>query len=285
MTWQAWIPTVVLVLVAITGFIGRNWIKAKIDRSVQFTFDRKLEGIRAELRAIEERLKSDLRVKEAEIAALRDGALSGRERRQALLAERRQVAVERVWAATMSLGPYRQVASLMSMLKIKAISDKAPKDPALREFMETISKLPENFKHENLAVQEQPFISPMAWAYFSALYSTLLVIYGQAKILSIGIENSYDLVDLASIRSMLKKALPHQANFIDKWELPQFFLLVDELESNILSELKKMLEGDEVDKATIERSNEIIKLSREAADKAGEISPSKLSILDLHTSK
>ena len=75
MDWTAWIPTFVSVVLTVAIFVGRNWIKANIERSVQHNFDARIEGVRSELRKAEETFKSDLRSKEAEILALREGVL------------------------------------------------------------------------------------------------------------------------------------------------------------------------------------------------------------------
>lgn len=261
-----WIPAIISLLVVISVFIGKNWLKARIERSVQHTFDAKLEAIRADLRGTEERLKSDLRLKEAEISALRDGVLSGRAQRQALLDKRRMDAVERVWAAVMALTPYRVAASMMVSLNLKAVVEEAPRHAGVRKLAELITRLPPNFKLENVAKNERPFVSPMAWAYFSAFQTVLLTIYTQAKALEIGLENSDKFIKIDSIRDMLKKALPHQTNLIDQWDLTTLYLLVDELEGCILTELTKMLDGEDVDQAGIIRSAAIMKSLKNVAD-------------------
>jgi hypothetical protein len=264
--WVEWVPTVIVILVPVGIFIGRNWLKARIERSVQHTFDAKLEAIRTDLRGTEERLKSDLRLKESEISALRDGVLSGRAQRQALLDKRRMDAVERVWATVMALTPYRIVASMMFSLNLKEAIEEAPRHAGVRKLAEFIAKLPPDFKLENVARNERPFVSPMAWAYFSAFQTLLLTIYIQAKALEVGLKNSDKFINVDKTRDMLKKALPHQANLIDQWDLTSFHLFVDELEGCILTELTKMLDGDEVDEASIARSAAIMKSLKGVTD-------------------
>ena len=264
--WLEWIPTVITILTAICIFAGRNWLKARIERSVQHEFDTKLENIRADLHETEERLKSDLRLKECEISALRDGVLSGRAHRQALLDKRRMDAVERVWAAVMALTPYRTVASMMFSLDLKVVFEEAPRHAGVRKLAEIIAKLPPDFRPENAAKNERPFVSPMAWAYFSAFQTTLLTIYMQAKALEIGLENSNRFIRLEAIRDMLKNVLPHQANLIDQWDLTCFHLFVDELEGCILIELTKMLDGEDVDQLSIVRSAAIMKSVKSVTD-------------------
>ena len=94
MDWAAWLSIGLYVFSAIGVFVARNWIKAGIEKSVQHGFDAKIETLRTELRKSEETFKSDLRSKESQISALRDGVLSGRAQRQALLDKRRLEAVE-----------------------------------------------------------------------------------------------------------------------------------------------------------------------------------------------
>src|SRR5262245_39139464 len=59
------------------------------NRSVQHDFDTRIEQLRSELRGNEERIRSQLRDKEAEIGALRSAVLSGSVNRQSLLDKRR----------------------------------------------------------------------------------------------------------------------------------------------------------------------------------------------------
>jgi hypothetical protein len=170
--------------------------------------------------------------------------LSGRAQRQTLLDKRRLDAVERIWAAVMALTPYRTVAAMMARINLKAMVREAPRHPGVRQFAEIIARLPPDFRLDNVAKSEKSFVSPMAWAYFSTSQTTLLTIYTQAKALETGLENSDKFINVDNIRDMLKKALPHQANLIDQWDLTSFYLFVDELEECILIELTKMLERE-----------------------------------------
>ena len=96
MGWGFWLLLAIDAVIGIGIFAGRNWLKASKERSVQHRFDARLEELRADLRKSEEGLKSELRLKEGQITALRDGVLSGRAHRQALLDKRRLEAVDRL---------------------------------------------------------------------------------------------------------------------------------------------------------------------------------------------
>ncbi len=97
MEWSDWIPAISLSAVWLgVAYLARDLIKSSIAKSVQHKFDEKIENLRTNLRNSEETFKGDLRAKEMEIAALRDGALGGLANRQALLEKRRLEAVERI---------------------------------------------------------------------------------------------------------------------------------------------------------------------------------------------
>src|SRR4029077_8681731 len=108
--WQFWFLLLLNVAIGVLIFIGRNWIKARIEQSVRSGFEAKLEALRSDLRRSEEELKSELRSKEAEITALRDGILSGRAQRQALVDKRRLEAIDGLWAAFTTLAPFTMVS-------------------------------------------------------------------------------------------------------------------------------------------------------------------------------
>jgi hypothetical protein len=109
--WQFWFLLLLNVAIGVLIFIGRNWIKARIEQSVRSGFEAKLEALRSDLRRSEEDLKSELRSKEAEITALRDGILSGRTQRQALVDKRRLEAIDGLWAAFTTLAPFTMVSN------------------------------------------------------------------------------------------------------------------------------------------------------------------------------
>ena len=141
--WIEWIPTLITILMAVCIFIGRNRLKTRVERGVQYRIDEKLETIRADMRGAEEQFKNELRGEESEISALRDAVLSGRAQRQTLLDKRRLDAVERVWAAVMGLTPYRIVASMSASINLKQAIKEAPKHAGMRKLAENIAKLPD----------------------------------------------------------------------------------------------------------------------------------------------
>lgn len=272
MEWTAWIPTAIAAFLVLLVFVGKHSIKAEIEKSVQHKFDAKIETLRAEIRKNEEEFKSELRLKETEISALRDGVLGGRVNRQAMLDKRRLEAVERVWAAVTELAPFKFASATMSNIKFDAAAKEASRDPKVRLLFKTMG-LPGSGKFpENPAKNERLFVSPIAWALFSAYATVLSVSVLQMKMLELGLAEANKLLDTEKIKTIMKAALPHQTEFIEKYDSTAYHILLDELEEKLLGELRKLLDGVETDEAAIAQSAKIMKAVDEvAADNASQI--------------
>ena len=83
MALVGWLPALTTTgLLAVALWLTRNLILTRLTNSVEHEFNAKLETLRTQLRESEERLKADLRAKEAEITALRSGAMTAMASRQ-----------------------------------------------------------------------------------------------------------------------------------------------------------------------------------------------------------
>lgn len=261
MNLLGWVYLATFALIGIGGFLLKNWVRSNIEKSIQYKFDTKIENVRAEFRESEERLKSDLRLKEAEIAALQDGVLSGRANRQALLDKRRIEAVDRVWSGFVSLSVCANFAASMKVFKIEEVEKVAPSDPRVRKAFQLIgSWAPALPTSPSPAMNERPFVSPLAWAYYSAYSSVVSGAYFQVKAFESGLANMSEIFNHQHIKDLLKAALPHQASLIDQHGSTAGYFLLDELEERLLTELRKMLEGNDLDKADLVQSAEIMKM-------------------------
>jgi hypothetical protein len=253
----ALISTISSWVLIVAAFIGRNWLKARVENGVQHGFDRKIEQIRAELRESEERLKSDLRDRETEIASLRSTVLSGSAGRQAMLDKRRFEAVERIWTAVNDMAQLKMLSGLMAVLNVVEV-EKEIRDPKMKQFLAMLGKgTPDASQLKNVARDEQPFVPELAWAYFSAystiLYSNLMTF----RALENGIEPT-KILKRDGNKEILKAALPHQSQWIDQTEPQMYHYLLEELESNLLRELRKILDGADVSRAEIEKAKQIL---------------------------
>jgi hypothetical protein len=128
-SWQFWFLLLLNLAIGALIFIGRNWIKARIEQSVRSGFEARLEALRSDLRRSEEGLKSELRSKEAEITALRDGILSWRTQRQALVDKRRLEAIDGLRAAFTTLAPFATVSKMMTSINFDVAARETHQHP------------------------------------------------------------------------------------------------------------------------------------------------------------
>jgi hypothetical protein len=280
--WMPWISLGLSVGTPVAFFVSRNWIKARIEKGVQHHFDRQIEGVRAEFRQNEERLKSDLRDRESEISALRKAVLDGSASRQSMLDKRRFKAAERVWTAVNDHAELKSLAASMAILNYDAVAKRLPHEPKLREVIDAIGvDLPTDpdKKIKNVARDEQPFISAPVWAYFSAYTIILHASLLRYRLLKVGFEEPGLYMSKTAIQKILIAALPHKTEWIEQQSPEKYYSLLDELERNLLSEIQKMLEGKDTDQASLERAKAVMSAlatadaenARRAATKASEL--------------
>jgi len=256
MTWTDWVPSLTA---AFLLFVGRNWIRAWIEKDIQFRFDEKVEAVKNEMRMKEAAFASELRSRETEISALRDGVLSGRLNRQSLVDGRRIDAVVRVWTAISELAPFMAVAASMAVINFDAAAKEAAHNPQVRKLFEIMGKnVPEGHKLTRTAWNERPFLTPIAWAYFSAYQTIVIAAYTSLKLLELGVAGEREFIKTDAIKKLLKAALPHHEKFIDSQDTSAYYYLLNELEENLLAELKNILDGVDIDNATIARSAKIM---------------------------
>jgi hypothetical protein len=240
----AWLSLGLSIFWPIAVFAGRNLLKAYIERGVQHQFDIKIEAVRSELRN-----------SEAEVSSLRSAVLSGSAGRQSLLDKRRFEAVEKIWTAVNDFAHLRMLSEMMTTLDFKQMSSEV-NHPEMRQvvkFLETTAPPIEQMK-KNVARDEQPFVTDLAWAYFVAYKSILMGGYIRLQTLKAGLQNA---------DKILIAALPHQAEFIEQNDPEMYHFLLEELEGYLLAELRKILDGADADQMSIQRSKVIMKAVKE----------------------
>lgn len=237
--------------------LGRHWLVERVRRSVQHTFDEKLEHLKSELRQGEAQVKAAIDAKESEIAALRSQVLSASARRSEILDRRRLDAVDKTWAAVGALAPYRVVSEMFLRINLKEV-EASPRSPNMGAFFARIASIaPADVPKEVSAHAEQLYLSPLAWAYFNAYQTVLIVQFGMVKGLEFGLQDVRKFVRLDRLKDILTLALPADASFIKDCEPTDFAILLGDLEKALLAELQSSLEGREADAAEIDRASKI----------------------------
>ena len=262
MTALDWLPAI-----STTGFLAaalwllRSVISTRLTASVQDEFEQRVEMLRTSLRKSEESFKAELRSNETQIEALRTGALSVLASRQAALDARRIVAVEQLWSAVQALAPAKAVSATIAVLRFDEAMKVAAENPKARDMFTAFGGYADMRKlGVGDAEKVRPFVSEMAWALFSAYQSILAVAMLKMELLKTGL-NMPTIVDKTRLQNLISVALPHQATFAAISDTGAYHYLLDELESSLLGELRRMLQGGESDKATVLQAAKILKAS------------------------
>jgi hypothetical protein len=264
MGWSDWVPaiTTTSLLGAALWFL-RSWIATRLTQSVQHEYDKKLETLRTGFRQSEELFKAELRSKEAQIEALRSGALTGLASRQAALDKRRIEAVDQLWSTVIALGSLKGASATLSAINFAAASKIASENPKVREAFAIIAE-PFDIKKIDFspASKARPFVSVIAWALFFAYQAIVVFAVLRLHMLKAGID-APQVLNPDSVVDLIKAALPDAADTVAKSGLNEksLYFLLDVLEIRLLEELKKTLQGDESDLATVEQAAAILKKS------------------------
>jgi hypothetical protein len=277
MDLNTWFPAITTTsLFAVALWLLRKLIVTRLTKAVQNEFDTKLEVVRAEFRQKEEVLKADLRSKEADIAALRSGAMSAMASRNIALDKRRLEAVDQLWSAVTGLGPAKAISSIMAGVKFEAVAEEAEKNPRMRQVFEMMSTGFDPTKIDvSGAEHARPFVSPMAWALFTAYRAIAMQAVVKLQIVKAGVPKT--ILETTAIKKLVKAALPHQETFIDEFGDSGYHWLLDELETRLLNAIREMLSGVQADKATIQQAADIVHLSNEVMTAQSSSAPSNSS--------
>lgn len=272
MNLEDWIPSIVSTgAIGLLGIAVTAWIKANIERSIQYSFDEKIESLKSSIRQDEERLRSEIKLRDDQIAGLRNLAFSGLAARQVEVDKRRVEAVSRVWGHVVDLGQLKLAAEMAGVLNIPNIEAKKntrewPKIEAFLEQIVKIGNLDNLKKVEAESDRYRPFLNPLSWALFSA-YRTLLTVPAMI-ILALRAGGDTTLLKLDEVRDLVRKALPEYGQFIEDypWGLSH---LIGPLEEKLLNALRDDLAGVQIDEASVQQAAAISR----AVDLAGPAPP------------
>jgi hypothetical protein len=246
-----WIPSLTSsALFALALYLFRKVISVRLTQSVKNEFDTKLSA-----------LQSELRTKEAQINALQTGALSGLVNRQSKMYEKQIEAIEQIWEAKMQLSKGAHLVSTMAIVEFNASSKQAVKDPNFRAMFETIGG---DLKLSDLNLESankcRPFISDLAWAYYSAYKTIIIIALTKMDVIRNGIENPERYFSFKGGDSLLKSVLPNYSDFIEKDNDGSYHeLFLDEIEKLLLLELKNIQSGCKSDTENVKRAAVILK--------------------------
>jgi hypothetical protein len=262
-----WIPGLTSSgLLAFTLYLFRKVISVRLTQSVKSEFDTKLAG-----------LQSELRTKEAQINALQTGALSGLVNRQSKMYEKQIEAIEQIWEAKSQLSKGVYLVNTMAIVKFDASSKESVKNPQMSAMFETIGgdlKITD-FNLES-AKKCRPFISDLAWAYYSAYQTIIFLAFTKMDVIRKGIDNPEQFFSFKGGDSLLKSVLPSYSELIEQdVDGSHHAYFLDEIEKLLLLELKNIQSGSKSDientqraAAILKESEELMKVEMEGVNKA-----------------
>ena len=243
-----WIPALsTTALLSFALWLSRNMIITRLTNAVKHEYDEKIENLRA-----------DLKAKNSQVDALRSGALSGISNRHAVLYNKQTEAIQELWESVVLLGAAKSISATMSVINFKEISELSESNPRVREMFTQLGNVDLTKLPTEKALKTRPFVSSLSWAYFAAYQAIVINAVIRMESLKIGI-NLKDIDDTKNVTNLVKVALPHQVEYIEKYGASAFHHLLDELESKLLISFEITLKGQELDKDTIKKAAEIIK--------------------------
>ena len=251
---EIWFPALTSTgLFAGALWIGRELISTRLTNTVKHEFDKKLELLR-----------SDLKFKDEQIASLRSAAMSGLMNRQGILFQRKLEAIDQVWESITELQKAKHISQTVSIINYEYCAKEAVLDPKFREFAELMGG---NFDPNNInfksAQKAKPFLTKLAWAYYSAYQAIITSAIVKMHFLKMGIKDSQKMLNIESTNKLLKSVLPHLSEYIDSNDSSVHHFLLDQIEELLLSELSNIQNGTDADKDNAIRASEIIKAVEE----------------------
>lgn len=260
-----WIPAITTTsLLGGSLWLARSLIITRLKNSVKNEFDSELEVLR-----------SNLKSKELQIESLRSGAMSGLITRQGALYQRQLQAIDQIWSSVKEIEKGKFISATLATLKYEECAKESAKNPRFRKTFEIMSG---NFDIKQLdlsgASLARPFITPLAWAYYSAYSSVILLAVTKMEMLKIGVDNAEKFFDYENSNNLLKTVLPSRAEYIDKHGTSAHHYLLDEIEQLLLLELKNIQDGHEADKENTKRAAEITKEVEKIKNEVAEIQTS-----------
>jgi hypothetical protein len=222
-----------------------------------------IESLRASFSREVEVLKAELAKSGKEVESLRAAPLGARSARQALVDKRRLEAVDQLWEAVQSAARFKVAVYWMATVNFEKTAELGEKDPNVKQMFISLSqsmKLDESTHNSGFIAR--PFVSPLAWALFSAFISVIGLTRARLAVLQTGVSAKF-LSNQKIVIDLLVEALPEWKARIEQFGAMCFPQVLDELESRLLAELQRMLRGEDDDAAEVERAAKIVDHVRE----------------------
>lgn len=255
---------VAAVILSATGYLLRDVVSKYFGE--RFSHESKRKIIELENQFTQER---------SEINDIRQILISGVKNRNEKLVEKQIAATQDLWQSTIDNNKHKLANQFLRTLNIEEVDSKIGVNK-MSDFIEGISrmsgvqKLIEDVESGKITYSidirsadlSRPFVSPLAWALYSAHSSVIW--HGVMTIVSWTSGIPSKMLKNTELVDTVKKALPYQEKFLDKYGVPGCYLLLEILEEELLKELKRYLIDGSTDEAAATKARAIMEASRKA---------------------
>ncbi|MFZ6648471.1 hypothetical protein ACO0LO_22295 [Undibacterium sp. TJN25] len=238
------------------AWLLKNVIKTRLTASVKYEFDAKLAELKSDFSRAKQKSASDLKSNENDIATLRSSAVTGLANRQTLFEKRRLEAIDQLWADAREYAQLKNLIEIMKTLKFNEAVKICEKEQKFRDVFATLYN---TFNIDFITSQRpstaRPYISDLAWALFRTYSAIINTAIAKLYILSNGLPAH--LVDIAGTEQLVRTAIYGTDSHTEQPIFPEY--LLEDIEEKLLTELKRMLDGADEDKASVEKAAEIMR--------------------------
>lgn len=239
-------------LIGSIAYLSKEYIKGKLLGSIKYAYDQQLEE-----------LKADLKAKEQKISSLSSVALSGVSFRKNELYKFQLTAIQKFWDEVTVLSKAKYISNIMRSLPVEKIVEYTEKDEKIREIFENMfAGINFDLKQYDASIAEKtrPFISPIAWALFSAYKSIIINDVIKSKMLTMGANKEiFDtLKGNQNLLTLVTTALPEHKKDIDDNANISLYFLLEILEERILKEIDDIIRGKQSNKEAVEEAATIL---------------------------
>lgn len=256
-----WVPAIsTTTAFTIIVWLLRKVLMARITNAISHEYNKKLEKLKTDLRKNEETFKAEIKTKESQIEALRSGVLTAVSNRQSQMFTKQLESIEKLWDVVVLLAPAKNISATMAVINFEAAAREAEKNQNARDMFASLSNIDVAKLPINEASKLRPFISKIAWAYYSAYQAIVIHAVIRMHMLKSGI-NMPEIIDSENVTKLVNLALPHQSEYIKKHGANAFHYLLEELETKLLYSFDLTIKGEESDKETLNNAAAIIKQS------------------------
>ena len=217
-----------------------------------------------------ERFRGEQRDREARLDSVRSAVMAALSDSQTGLNERRLKAIDDLWRAAMASKAGSGVVQVVSKLDLARIGTPEPNiQQFAKGFDPWLTALEARQGSASDAQLARPFVSPMAWALYSAYDRVIMQAAVQLKAIQSGVD-PVRFVKTAETLALVRAVLPEYGTMVDEFGQAAYSELLPEIEERLLRELRETAQGHGWDAESVERSHRILKLAEAVkADRIG----------------